>query len=90
MTILKPVQVNSFIERLAEHALATGIKDWELANQIKKRYLEIALDMNGGNQTVTARLLGMHRNSISRLMDAYGIERKGYMANRGNRRKVML
>lgn len=87
--MLRKVQVDDFVERLAEHAIETGLEPHEVADQFTKRCLEIMLDLEGGNQMKTARRLGIHRNTLSRRMRQHGIAAKGYMTSRGSRGEVL-
>lgn len=80
---LTPIKLADAIESLAEHALGGGLEPGEVIDQFKKRYLEIALDMNGGNQKQTARILGLNRNTVRNLMNRLRIERKGYTVKYG-------
>lgn len=71
--MLRQVQVNDMIERLAEHAIDSNLTDAEISGALRKRYLEIVLDLEGGNQCAAARRLRIHRNTLSRRLDEYGI-----------------
>lgn len=86
---LKAVQVNDFIERLVEHALECGLTSREVTKQFRKRFLEVALDLNGGNQTKTAEALGLHRNVLARQMFVLGIPGARKAAHEKYRRSVV-
>ena len=89
LRILTPIKLADAIESLAEHALGGGLDPGEVIDQFKKRYLEIALDMNRGNQKMTAHALGLHRNTVRDMMNRFHIERKGYTAKYGPEGKYL-
>lgn len=89
MRTLSPIKVQDYIETLAEHAIDSGLSGDEIADQLRKRYLEIALDLEGGNQCATAKRLGLHRNTIARRIDTLGIGKKGYTLKHGKRGEIL-
>lgn len=42
--------------------------------QFKHRLIKGALQMNGGNVSATARMLGMHRNNLRRWIEILGLQ----------------
>lgn len=44
--------------------------------EFEKKYIRRVLDHTHGNQSRAARLLGMHRNTLSRKIEEYQIELK--------------
>ena len=89
MRRLTAIKVQDAIESLAEHAIETNLAPEEISDQIEKRYLEIILDLEGGNQCATSRRIGIHRNTLSHRIERLGIERKGYTAKHGNRPQLL-
>lgn len=71
------IQVEDSLQRLADHALATGITHTELCRALDKRYLIAALDLHEGNQTQTANFLRIHRNTLSRRLRLAKIDMNG-------------
>jgi len=80
---LTPIKLADAIESLAEHAIDTNLDPEEVTDQFTKRYLEILLDLEGGNQVHTSRRLGVHRNTLRRYMNRLQIERRGYTVKYG-------
>jgi DNA-binding NtrC family response regulator len=58
---------------LVEHLLAGNIFMEEAIELLEKRMIEGALAKSGGKQTVTSKLLGIHRNTLQRKMVQYGL-----------------
>jgi DNA-binding NtrC family response regulator len=51
-----------------------GILFDEAVNEFEKRFIRRALDRSRGNQSRAARLLGIHRNTLSRKIELYKID----------------
>ncbi len=51
-----------------------GILYSEAVREFKKRFILTVLEENNGNQCKAARLLGMHRNTLSRTIDELKID----------------
>ena len=51
-----------------------GIHFDEAVNEFEKKFIKRVLDRSRGNQSRAARLLGIHRNTLSRKMDLYKLE----------------
>lgn len=56
------------LEALVFEMHDTGILYQEALREFKKRYIMNVIRQNKGNQCKAARELGMHRNSVSRLI----------------------
>jgi Fis family transcriptional regulator, factor for inversion stimulation protein len=54
------------LEQLIEQMYSSGILYSEAVREFKKRFIMQVLKQNRGNQSKTARFLGMHRNTFSR------------------------
>jgi DNA-binding protein Fis len=53
-----------------------GILFDEAVNEFQKRFIKRVLDRSKGNQSRAARLLGMHRNTLSRKIDLYKLDHR--------------
>jgi DNA-binding NtrC family response regulator len=51
-----------------------GILLEEAVTEFEKKFIKRALERSNGNQSRAARLLGIHRNTLSRKVDAYRID----------------
>ena len=56
-----------------------GILFDEAVGEFEKRFIKRVLDGADGNQSRAAQILGIHRNTLSRKIDAYKLD------NRNNR-----
>ena len=54
-----------------------GILYFEAVQQFRKAFIATVLRANNGNQSKTARELGMHRNTLSRTISALGLDIRG-------------
>lgn len=73
MRRLSPIKLADMIESLAEHAIDTNLLPEEVADQFERRYLEIALDMEGTKCAVSRRLR-VHRNTLDRRLAKLGVK----------------
>ena len=62
------------LEALVGQMVEKGILFDEAVNEFEKRFIKRALDRSNGNQSRAARLLGIHRNTLSRKIGAYKID----------------
>ena len=53
-----------------------GILFDEAVGEFEKRFIRRVLDRHNGNQSRTARALGMHRNTLSRKIAQHKIRRR--------------
>jgi two-component system nitrogen regulation response regulator GlnG len=53
-----------------------GILFDEAVNEFEKRFIKRALDRSNGNQSRAARLLGIHRNTLSRKIGLYKLDQR--------------
>ena len=51
-----------------------GIQFDEAINEFEKKFIKRVLDRSRGNQSRAARLLGIHRNTLSRKIDLYKLD----------------
>jgi len=57
------------LDNLVTHMYASGITYEEAVREFRRRYIQEVLGRNKGNQCKAARELGVHRNTLSRIMD---------------------
>jgi DNA-binding NtrC family response regulator len=68
--------VRDQLEALVGQMVDRGILIDEAINEFEKRFIRRALDRSNGNQSRAARLLGIHRNTLSRKMELYKLEQR--------------
>lgn len=62
------------LEALVGQMVERGILFDEAVNEFEKRFIKRVLDRSKGNQSRAARLLGIHRNTLSRKIGLYKID----------------
>ncbi len=50
----------------------------DAVNEFEKKFIKRVLDRSNGNQSRAARLLGMHRNTLSRKIGIYKLEHRNH------------
>ena len=65
-------QMESLVNQLVER----GIKFEEAVGEFEKKLIRKALDTHKGNRSKASRLLGIHRNTLSRKISLYGLDHK--------------
>ena len=60
-------QLDSLVGLLVER----GVQLDEAVNEFEKKFIKRALERANGNQSRAARVLGIHRNTLSRKVDVY-------------------
>jgi DNA-binding NtrC family response regulator len=68
--------VRDQLETLVGQMVDRGILFDEAINEFEKRFIRRALDRSNGNQSRAARLLGIHRNTLSRKIGLYKLEQR--------------
>ncbi len=53
-----------------------GILFDEAVNEFEKKFIKRVLDRSKGNQSRAARLLGIHRNTLSRKIGLYKLDQR--------------
>jgi DNA-binding NtrC family response regulator len=61
--------VREALDRLIDEMLCKGIRYEEACTEFDRRFITLALRRAGGSLTKTARLLRIHRNTLSRKLD---------------------
>ncbi|HEY8549457.1 MAG TPA: helix-turn-helix domain-containing protein [Vicinamibacterales bacterium] len=63
------------IDALVREMVAKGILYEEASREFERRFIVVALEAEGGSISKAAERIGMHRNTLSRKMDEYGVKR---------------
>lgn len=72
------------LEGLIRQLVERGVPLTAAAEQFEKKYIQSVLERSRGNQSQAARLLGMHRNTLSRKIEEYQLEMPEPAARNGN------
>ncbi|HEV8384117.1 MAG TPA: helix-turn-helix domain-containing protein [Candidatus Acidoferrales bacterium] len=65
------------LENLVGQMVERGILFDEAVTEFEKRFIKQTLDRVRGNQSRAAKLLGIHRNTLSRKIGQYKIGKRG-------------
>jgi DNA-binding protein Fis len=66
--------VKDQLEALVGQMVERGIHFDEAINEFEKNFIVRVLDRSRGNQSHAARMLGIHRNTLSRKMEIYKLD----------------
>ena len=66
------------LEGLVAQMVERGILFEEAVGEFEKRFIKRVLERTSGNQSRAAELLGIHRNTLSRKMGEYKLDRNGH------------
>lgn len=64
------------LEALVNQMVERGIGFAEAWAEFERRFIKKVLDSHGGNQSKAARVLGIHRNTLSRKIEAYRLDHR--------------
>ena len=64
------------LERLVEEMVDKGVRFEDAVREFEKRFIGRVLGRCDGSLTKTADALGIHRNTLTRKMDAYKIKKR--------------
>ena len=64
------------LENLVGQMVDRGILFDEAVNEFEKKFIKRVLDRSHGNQSRAARLLGIHRNTLSRKIELYKLDHR--------------
>jgi DNA-binding protein Fis len=70
--------VKDQLESLVGQMVERGIMFEEAVNEFEKKFIKRVLDRSNGNQSRAARLLGIHRNTLSRKIDIYKLDHRSH------------
>lgn len=62
------------LDALISQMVDRGIVFEEARSEFEKRFIKRVLEGNGGNQSKAAKILGIHRNTLSRKIGAYKLD----------------
>ena len=62
------------LESLIGQMVDRGILFDEAVGEFEKKFIKRVLDRTNGNQSRAARVLGIHRNTLSRKIDLYKLD----------------
>jgi Fis family transcriptional regulator len=68
--------VKEQLENLIGQMVERGILFDEAVNEFEKKFIKRVLDRANGNQSRAARVLGIHRNTLSRKIGQYKLENR--------------
>jgi DNA-binding protein Fis len=66
------------LEALVGQMVERGIQFDEAINEFEKKFIKRVLDRSRGNQSRAARLLGIHRNTLSRKIGLYKLDHRNH------------
>ena len=69
------------LEFLVGMMIERGIRLEEAVTEFEKKFIRRVLERLNGNQSRAAKVLGMHRNTLSRKVEAYKL---GHVGRRGS------
>jgi len=64
------------LEGLVGQMVERGIMFQEAVGEFEKRFIKRVLDRSNGNQSRAAKVLGIHRNTLSRKIGTYKLDRR--------------
>jgi DNA-binding NtrC family response regulator len=68
--------ISDRLEKLVEEMVDRGVQFDDAVREFEKRFIARVLCNCSGSLTKTAEMLGMHRNTLTRKMEAYKIKRE--------------
>jgi DNA-binding protein Fis len=66
------------LEGLVGQMVERGIMFQEAVGEFEKRFIKRVLDRSKGNQSRAAKILGIHRNTLSRKIFTYKLDRRSH------------
>ena len=66
------------LEGLVGQMVERGIMFQEAVGEFEKRFIKRVLDRSNGNQSRAAKVLGIHRNTLSRKIGEYKLDSNGH------------
>jgi len=77
--------VKDQLEALINRMIENGIRFPEAVKEFEKRFIQRILERNNGNQSKTAEILGIHRNTLSRKREELGLDHQPKRRKRSRR-----
>lgn len=66
------------LEGLVNQMIERGILFDEAVGEFERRFIKRVLERENGNQSRSAEILGIHRNTLSRKIDEYKLDSNGH------------
>lgn len=66
------------LEALVNQLVERGIEFEDARAEFEKRFIKKVLEGHRGNQSRAARALGLHRNTLSRKLELYKLDRNSH------------
>jgi transcriptional regulator with PAS, ATPase and Fis domain len=70
--------VKDQLESLIGQMVEGGIRLEEAVGEFEKKFIRRALEQSKGNRSRAAKVLGIHRNTLSRKVDEYKLTGNGH------------
>jgi DNA-binding NtrC family response regulator len=70
--------VKEQLETLVGMMVERGILLEEAVTEFEKKFIKRVLERSNGNQCRAAKVLGIHRNTLSRKIDEYHLDRSNH------------
>ena len=77
--------MRDLLESLIGQMIDHGIDFPDAVMEFEKRFIKRVLETSNGNQTRAARVLGIHRNTLSRKLDDLGLDHRPKQRKRPSR-----
>jgi len=76
--------VRDQLEALVNQMIEKGVLYDDAVWEFQRKFIKGVLDRNRGNQSRTAKALGIHRNTLGRKVEELGINRRARRNSSGN------
>jgi DNA-binding protein Fis len=76
------IEVKDQLESLVGQMVERGILFEEAVSEFEKRFIRRVLDRSSGNQSRAAKVLGIHRNTLSRKIYDYKLDSNHHRRHR--------
>ena len=67
--------IRAQLDALVREMVTRGILYDDACREFERRYVSLALEESGGNIGRAAERIGIHRNTLSRKIDEYGLKK---------------
>jgi len=74
-------QLEALVSQMIEH----GILYSDAVSEFEKRFIKRMLEKSNGNQSKAAKVLGIHRNTLSRKIEDLGVDHRPKHRKRSSR-----
>jgi DNA-binding NtrC family response regulator len=68
--------ISDRLDKLVEEMVDCGVQFEDAVHEFEKRFIARALGNCSGSLTKTAVMLGIHRNTLTRKMEAYKLKKR--------------